>query len=119
MAINFSQQVLAPAFNVFARPMTFTPTASQPGQPTFTGRGCYGTQPVDVMGEDSSIFSDARTVVDIIEEEFTVIPAQNDTLYIPAHIGMPALGTFQVMDVNTNGGGETTLFVRKIMVAKP
>lgn len=119
MAVNFSQQVLAPAYNVFARPVIFTPTASQPGQPAFTGRGIYSTQPIDVLAEDSSIFSDTRTILDVREEEFTVVPVQHDTLSIPAHIAMPSLGDFEIIEVKSNGGGETSLSLRKLMVRRP
>ena len=113
MAINWSQQVYTPQYDTFARPVTFTPIKSQPSEAAFGGRGIYGTVSIDVMGEDATIISDARTILDVLEEDFTVVPVQGDRLNIPAHIGMPALGDFEVIDANTNGGGETTLFIRK------
>ena len=119
MAIDWSIQVLTPAFRVFARTVTFTPTASQPGQPAFTGRGIYGTQPIDVLAEDSSIFSDTRTVLDVMESDFTVVPIQGDFLTIPAYETMAAIGTFEVIEVKSNGGGETSLSLRRVMVSKP
>ncbi len=115
MAINWSTQVYAPQYTTFARPATFTPTKSQPSEDAFAGRGIYNTVSVDVLGEDGSIISDARTIFDVLESEFTVVPKQGDRVFIPAHIGMPELGNFEIIDANTNGGGETTLFLRKIM----
>jgi len=118
MAINFSRQVYNPTFNVFGRPVTFTPLASQPGQPAYDRRGIYGTQPMDVLVEESA-FSDTRTILDIIEEEFSILPIQGDTLSINAIADLPAIGSFEVIDKSSNGGGETTLYLRRLMGAKP
>lgn len=117
MAINWSTQVYAPQYTTFARPVTFLPTKSQPLEGAFGGRGIYGTVSVDVIGEDQTIISDARTILDVLEADFTVVPMQGDRVTIPAHIGMPALGEFEIIDANTNGGGETTLFLRKWLPA--
>jgi hypothetical protein len=119
MAVNFSQLVYLPLYNVFGRPITITPLGSQPGQPAYSARGIYNTVPVDVVGSDGTIFSDQRTIVDILEEEFAVLPLQLDRINIPAANGLPALGLFEVIDTDTNGGGETTLTVRKIVTPKP
>jgi hypothetical protein len=113
MAINWSTQVYAPQYDTFARPVTFTPVKSQPNEVAYSGRGIYGTVSLDVMGEDATVFSDARTILDVLESEYTVVPMQGDRVNIPADSGMPALGDFEIIDANTNGGGETTLFLRK------
>lgn len=117
MAINTSTQVYDPVYNVWARPVTFTPVRSQPSEAAFGGRGIYGTQSIDVIGENNTIISDARTILDVRDAEFTVVPIQGDRLTIPAAVGMPALGSFEVIDTSNNGGGETTLFLRKIKTA--
>lgn len=114
MAINFSQQVYAPTYDVFARPITFMPKVG----PSFEGRGIYTTQKFDIETESAAIFSDAQTILDILEAEFTTIPAQGDKLFIPTHIGMPEVGTFEILDIDTNGF-ESTLAIRKVLVAKP
>ena len=119
MAIDFSKQVYIPAFNIFARPCVFTPTKSQPSQPSYTGRGIYSTQPLDIAAEDASIFSDQITIFDVIENEFSVIPIQGDLVSIPADGALPALGDFEIVDTSTNGGGQTTYHLRKIVVSKP
>lgn len=119
MAVNFASQVYSPTYDVFARPITITPTASQPEQPAYSARGIYSTQSIDVLAEDSSLVSDQRSIIDIIEVEFAVLPAQGDLVDVPASAGLPALGTFQIVDTNANGGGETTLSIRRWMVSLP
>lgn len=115
MAINFSQQVHLHTYDTFARPVTFTPKVGL----AFSGRGIYTTEELDVLSEDNSIFSDQKTILDIRDEEFTILPIQKDQLSIPTHIGMPDLGSFEILDTKANGGGETTLYLRKLVVSKP
>lgn len=119
MAVNFTTQIYNPTFAVFARPVTFTPKASQPGQPNYVGRGIYTTQLTDIPVEGTAIFSDQVTILDIIDSEFTVVPIQNDEIFIPATGDLPALGGFKVLDTDINGGGETTLTLQKLVVSKP
>jgi len=119
MAIDFAAQVYLPAFNIFARPCVFTPLKSQPSQPAYTARGIYGTQALDITAEDASIFSDQITILDVIENEFTVVPIQGDLISIPADLTLPALGDFEIIDGKTNGGGQTTFNLRKLVVSKP
>lgn len=115
MAINWSTQVYAPQYDVFGRPVTFTPLVSNPNAAAFEGRGIYGTVSVDVIGEDGTVISDQRTILDVLESDFVAVPMQGDHLFIPANVGMPELGNFEVIDTSTNGGGETTLVIRKLM----
>lgn len=120
MALNFSTLVYLPNYDTFARPVTITPLASQPGVPAYSARGIYGTRPVDVQGQDGSIFSDQQTILDIREAEFAVLPVQLDRVFIPDDAdGGPSPGTFEIMDTEPNGGGETTLVIRKVVTAKP
>jgi len=120
MAINFSTLVYLPTFDMFARPITITPLASQPGLPAYNARGIFDTRPIDVQAEDGSIVSDQQTILDIREAEFAVLPAQLDRITIPVDADAgPALGDFEIMDTETNGGGETTLVLRKVAAARP
>jgi hypothetical protein len=121
MAVNFSTLVYLPNFDMFARPITVTPLASQPGMPAYTNRGIYDTRPVDVAGMDGSIISDQQTILDVRDEEFAVVPEQLDRINIPpdADAGNIGVGDYEVVDCESNGGGETTLIIRKIMAAKP
>lgn len=119
MPINFSDLVYKPAQDIFGRKVMFTPLASQPGQPAYLGRGIFGTEPLDVAAEDGSIFSDQRTILDIRTDEFTVSPIQDDQITIPEDSGLAARGSFVVIDIKDSGGGEITLYLRKIVEAKP
>lgn len=120
MAVNFSTLVYLPNFDMFARPVTITPLASQPGMPSYTARGIYDTRPIDVQAEDGSIVSDQQTILDVLDAEFSVVPEQLDQIQIPFDPdGGPDLGTFEVVLTEANGGGETTLVIRKVVTAKP
>lgn len=120
MAVNFSTLVYLPNFDMFARPINVTPLASRPGTPAYGARGIYDTRPIDVQAEDGSIVSDQQTILDILDVEFGVIPDQLDQIAIPADPdGGPDLGTFEVVLTESNGGGETTLVIRKLKTARP
>lgn len=118
MAIDFGTQLYNPVYSQLARPVTFTPVASQPSASSYPARGIFGTEPLDVLAESNAIISDARTILDIIENEFPVLPAQGDIVDIPACITIPAAGTFEILDTDSNGF-ETTLTLRRLVVAKP
>ena len=120
MAVNFSELVYLPNQDMFSRPITITPLASQPGAPAYVTRGIYGTRAIDVSAQDGSIFSDQQTIIDIRDAEFAVVPEQLDRVLIPADTDAgAALGEFEVVDTESNGGGETTLVIRKVRTARP
>jgi hypothetical protein len=121
MAVDFSTLVYLPNFDMFARPITVTPLASQPGLPAYTARGIYDTRPIDVQAEDGSIVSDQQTILDVLDVEFAVVPEQLDQIVIPDDPGggVPGLGSFEVTHTESNGGGETTLVIRKLMASRP
>jgi hypothetical protein len=114
MGIDMSTAVYLPNFDAFARPVVFSPIVSRPGGGVYTGRGIFGTQDVGVPGEDGSIISDQVTILDIREREFSILPRQRDRLTIPVDGDTPEEGVFEIVDTSTNGGGETTLIIRKI-----
>lgn len=119
MPIDYAAVVYSPAFDMFARKIVVTPLASQPGMPEYPSRGVYTTEEDDVLTEEGAIFSDQKTIVDIIAKEFEVLPIQGDHVFIPADSGIPAAGLFEVIDIDDNGGGETTLSLRKVVDPKP
>jgi hypothetical protein len=121
MAVDFSTLVYLPNFDMFARPITVVPLASQPGVPAYTARGIYDTRPIDVQAEDGSIVSDQQTILDVRDVEFSWVPEQLDQIAIPydSASNSPDLGTFEVTNVESNGGGETTLVIRKVMTSRP
>lgn len=120
MAVNFSTLVYLPNYDIFARRIIVTPLASQPGLPVYDARGIYDTRPIDVQAEDGSIISDQQTIIDVRDEEFSVVPDQLDRIHVPADPDAgPDLGDFEVTHTESNGGGETTLVIRKVVVARP
>jgi hypothetical protein len=120
--INFSDTVYKTCMDTFAGSITVMPIASQPNGVSYTARGIYGTEAIDIIAEDGSIISDQRTILDIREVEFTVLPIQGDQVFLAAANFADQLiedGTYEVLDADTNGGGETTLAIRKIVTALP
>jgi hypothetical protein len=117
--VNFSNEVYAHTQDTFGRPVTITPVNSQPGAPAYVTRGIFDVEALDIAAMDGSIISDARVILDIRDAEFTVLPLQGDLIDVPAANGLPAEGQFEVMDGDPNGGGETTLTLRSIVVSKP
>lgn len=115
MALNFSTLVYSPCQAVFGRQVNFT---SKLGNSfTGTGRGIYDSREVHLTLEDGSIIEDQDTILDIRDVEFSSMPIQGDTLDIPydPDSGLSAIGQFEIVNVWNNGGGETTLQIRKIV----
>ena len=122
MAVDFSTLVYMPNFDMFARPITVIPLASQPGMPAYGARGIFDTRPIDVQAQDGSIFSDQQTILDVRDVEFGGnVPEQLDQIDIPDDPGggIPNLGLYEVTHTEANGGGETTLIIRKVMTSRP
>lgn len=123
MAVDFSTLVYLPNFDMFARQIIVTPLASQPGMPSYTARGIYDTRAIDVSAMDGSIVSEQQTILDVRDAEFSVVPEQLDQIHIPADPAAGAtgadLGDYEVINVEANGGGETTLVIRKVLASRP
>jgi hypothetical protein len=123
MGLDFSTLVYLPGQDFFGREIIVTPIKSNPGAPAYTVRGIYETDPVDIIGEVGVMRSDNETILDIRDNEFfeigQPIPIQGDLITIPADGNVPAAGDFEVMDADPNGGGETTLAIRKYEPAAP
>ena len=118
MGIDFSTLVYEPCQDVFGRSVTFYPDVSQPAGASYPARGIYDSRTLNVVAEDGSIFSDQDTILDIRDAEFAVMPVQDDRVYIGPDnppSAMPTLGMYQITSVWNNGGGETTLQLRKIV----
>lgn len=121
MAINFSTLVYLPCQTTFGRDITVSPVASQPGAPAYWNRGIYNTRGTVVQTDVGlAIISDQETILDVREVEYGTVPIQGDLIDIPQDAaGNPALGQFKVTDAWTNGGGETTLVLQKIVADAP
>jgi hypothetical protein len=115
VAINFSEDVYLICQDTFGRPATFTSASgvSYSG----LGRGIYRSDQMNIVLEDGSIITDQSTIFDIRYDEYPVLPAQNDSINIPAEpiSGLPALGDYQITNVWHNGGGEVTLTLRRVV----
>ena len=113
MAVNLDVLLQSPIFDFWAVPVTFRPFASLPGQPDYQGRGILNTYSIDIAAIDGSILSDQRTILDIRESEFEVLPQQNDRLVIPQDCNGVPKGEYQITDAASDGGGQTMLTIRK------
>jgi hypothetical protein len=119
MGLDMSALVKLPAMDVFARPIDVTPIASQPGAGAYRARGYLGTSQLDVAAEDGSVITDQQTYLDIRDAEFAVLPRQRDRIDIPADGTVPAAGSFEVVSASQDGGGLTTLVIRKFEPNRP
>jgi hypothetical protein len=117
MAVNFSTELYSPTQDMFGRPISVNPIASQPNGASYQNRGIYDTRSLNVVLDDNSILSDQQTILDIRALEYAVPPQQQDRITIPVDpvSGLPALGDFEVTNVIDNGGGELTLELKKIV----
>jgi hypothetical protein len=109
MGLSFTTLVYQSCYDTFAVDCTFVTAAGG----TFTGRGIFHTGPISVLAEFGSVISDQQTTFDIREAEVAFIPQQLDYVIIPFDCNDAPLGEFEITDVSSNGGGETTLTLRK------
>jgi len=115
MSVNFSTMAKLACQDMFAVPVTVTPYKSQPGQPAYTNRGIFDTGSQDVPMMDGAILSDQRTILDVRDAEYGgVPPLQGDQIDIPLDCNGAPGGLFEVIDATKDGGGQTTLTLRKI-----
>jgi hypothetical protein len=114
MAIDMSLMVYQACQDTFGRSITITPLFSQPGAPAYSARGIWTTRGTTIQTEAGlAVLSDQETILDIRDNEFGTVPVQGDLVDIPASAGIPAAGTFEITDAAMNGGGETTLTLRR------
>lgn len=119
MPIDYASAVYTHTQDLMGRKIVVTPLVSQPGMPEYSSRGIYTTEEEDLPAEDGSIFSDQHTILDVIAKEFEVLPMKGDRIFIPADSGIPEAGLFEIIDLQDNGGGETTFDLRQVVPAKP
>jgi hypothetical protein len=112
--INFSTLVYGPAFDTFSVDVIFNPVVSAPGSPTYAGRGIFDEQSLNVLAENNLIYSDQRVILDIRDVEFGTMPKQGDHVTIPMDCNGVNQGEWVIVDYVGNGGGETTLTLRKV-----
>jgi hypothetical protein len=116
MGVDFSTLTYLPNYDIWARDISITPRVSQPAGSAYANRGIYATREMEVQAEDGSIITDHQTILDIREAEFGMLPVQGDIVTIPADGNNPALGDFEIVTATHDGGGETTLVLRSLLV---
>jgi hypothetical protein len=99
MAVNMDVLLQSPIFDFWAVPVTFIPVKSQPNTASYQGRGIPNTYEIDVAALDGSIYSDQRTILDIRESEFAVLPLQGDRVVIPRDCNGVNLGEWQIIEL--------------------
>jgi hypothetical protein len=112
MAVNLDVLLQSPIFEFWAVPVTIYPYKSQPSGGNYLARGILNRYAADVQALDGSIYSDQRTILDIRESEFPVMPIQNDHVYIPVDCNNVPKGEYVIVDLVSNGGGQTMLTLK-------
>src|SRR5262245_55639168 len=113
MPVNFSTTVYLPAMDTFSVPCTIFPLVSRPGIGPYDARGILSTHELNVIAEDGSIISTQQTIFDVRDVEFDVVPQQHDRIHIAVDCNGQPQGEFEIIDASINGGGQTTLVLRK------
>lgn len=120
MEVSLPLSLYGPVYDFWARPVTINPLVSQPTAASYAARGCLDTREVDVVAEDGSVFSDAKTELRIRQIEFAIMPMQGDTVDIPIDQEVDG-GSFEIVELLGwgNAGGEITMILKRIVTAKP
>ena len=121
--IDFDALVLAPCVGLFGRPITVTPTASQPGDPAavppvppglpYLATGVWASRPIDVPTEQGIMSSQAHTL-GIRALDFPIPPAAGDYVEIPAAGSLPAIGLCLIEDTDDDGQGGVALSLKML-----
>jgi hypothetical protein len=119
MGVDFSAMVYLFCYDFYARPIIVAPLASQPGTGSYMARGIWNSDGIEVPSEAGSLISDQRTICDIKEDEFPILPVQGDQIFFPVDDNGPANGPFEITDLWTNAGGETTMALKRALPATP
>jgi hypothetical protein len=114
MAVNLDVLLQSPIFDFWAVPVTFMPLVSQPAAASYPGRGILNTYNLNVTADDGSFYSDQRTILDIRDSEFAIMPQQDDHIVIPLDCNNVPKGEYQIIDATGDGGGQTCLTIRKV-----
>jgi hypothetical protein len=114
MAVNFLRNVYEPCFDLFARPITIQPLASIPGAGAYDARGIFDSNDMDIEAFTEVMVSSARIELDILADEFGILPRQKDIVRIPFHEDVDG-GDFEIADLSpNNAGGEITLQLKRL-----
>jgi len=127
MSISFSTLLALHAFDMYSRPITVTPVASNPGAPAYAGqRAIYNTGPLTITNDEGmviAIIADHETIMDIRTVEFDnggyALPQQGDQVHFDADADIRG-GDFEITGgPEYNGGGQAMYYIRKLESAVP
>jgi hypothetical protein len=115
MPIDFSQLVLMPCMNTFARAITIDPIASRPGQPPYDTRGVYSSIPFDVQTIEGTLVGDQKTTIGIRLQDFIgPPPLARDLVTVQGGFGLTTDRRYFIDDVRYDGQGGAVLTIRFI-----
>lgn len=112
--IDFDALVLGPAMAIFARPVTVFPNVSQPGQPSYEGRGIWSRRQADMQLDDGSILGTDELTIGIRIGEYPIVPKPGDHFDIPAHLSLPRVGLCEMVDDGEDGQGGYAIVLKII-----
>lgn len=122
MSIDFSGLVLGPTMLVFSRPVTVTPSVSQPNAAPYAARGIWEVTNVNILTEDGGQFSNRTIKLGVMMADYVVLPTTGDwitTLASDLPLGywqgvfLPGASIdFIIDDQNTDGQGGASLTLK-------
>jgi len=127
MVVSFSTLLYSHCFDMYARTMTVTPLASNPGAPAYTGmRAIYNSGPLTITDEEgivTAVIEDHETIIDIRTIEFDdggfAILQQGDLVHFDADTDIVG-GDFKITEgPEYNSGGQATYYIQKLETAAP
>jgi hypothetical protein len=119
MGVDFANNLYLLCQSEFGRPIEVFPYVSQPGAASYPATGIWNSDGIEYPADAGSLVSDQRTICDILEQEFPIMPKQGDQISFLADPNGPAMGPFEITDLWTNAGGETTLALKRIETPAP
>lgn len=111
--IDFAALALGPGIATFARPITVRPVRSQPGQPAYQARGVWSSRNLDVATEDNRLLNSRTLTLGIRLSEFPKPPKTKDIVEVPAYLSLPAENMLWIDDIDLDGLGGATLFLKR------
>jgi hypothetical protein len=115
MPTDFDRLVLRPAMHAFGKPITITPTVSQPNAAPYPARGVWEEQHVEIPLMDGGLLSANTLDLGIRLSEFAVRPVQGDFVGIAdTRFWRPELiGSYVINDVKPDGQGGAKIILKR------
>ncbi|MCJ2067757.1 hypothetical protein MKK75_02870 [Methylobacterium sp. J-030] len=111
--IDFAALALGPGIDAFARPISVCPVRSQPGKPAYPARGVWSSRNLDVATEDNRLLNSRTLTLGIRLSEFAIPPKTRDIIDVPAYLSLPTENTLWIDDIDLDGQGGATLFLKR------